>query len=175
MYSSLRGICCCFAFICASNELFNPLSLHTHSNRSRLNVAMTVSQGPQQCMVTDFQSSSKESSFHLCLVKGAKRKGKKKRTLGPSENSASSLTLGITKVLFFQSSIIPSRGGSADIVQERWETSELIFPFSTFSSPGSSFEDGTMVTYITWVIASGGQLLMNPIDKFFLLVYAGKK
>lgn len=32
-----------------------------------------------------------------------------------------------------------------------------------------------MVAYITWVTASRGQLLMNPTDKFFLLVSAGKK
>lgn len=32
-----------------------------------------------------------------------------------------------------------------------------------------------MVAYITWVTASRGQLLMNPIDKFFLLVSLQKK
>jgi len=31
-----------------------------------------------------------------------------------------------------------------------------------------------MVAYITWVIASRGQQLMNPIDKFFLLISVQK-
>lgn len=31
-----------------------------------------------------------------------------------------------------------------------------------------------MVAYITWVTASRGQQLMNPIDKFFLLISVQK-
>lgn len=66
----------------------------------RQKLAMAASQAPQAMHGNRFSKQFKESSFHLCLVKGAK-------TLGPSENSASSLTLGITKVLFFKATFSP--------------------------------------------------------------------
>lgn len=62
--------------------------------------AMAASQAPKQCMVTDFQSSSK-SPVSICVW------WRVQKSLGPSENSASSLTLGITKVLFFKAPFSP--------------------------------------------------------------------
>lgn len=105
-----------------------------------------------------FSEQFKESTFHLCLVKGAK-------SLRPSANCASSLTLGITKVFFFQSSILPSWRETVDIVQGSLETSESIFHFPS----GRSFEDVRTVPYITWVTAIRGRQLTNPTQKCFLL------
>lgn len=81
-------------------KLFNPLSSHGHKNCRQTEVSSGCFTGPTAMHGNRFSKQFKESSFHLCLVKGAK-------TLGPFENSASSLTLGITKVLFFKATVSP--------------------------------------------------------------------
>jgi hypothetical protein len=75
-----------------------------------------------------FSKQFKDSGFHLCLVKDA-------GTLRPSENSASSLTLGITKVLVFKAAFSPP--GVARQIQFR-EGGKLLLLHVPPS--GSSFE-----------------------------------
>lgn len=121
---------------------------------------MVVSQSAA-LLANRFSKQFKESTFHLYLVKGAK-------SLRPSANTASSLTLGITKVFFsyyFKACILPSWCETVDIVQGSLETSEQIFHFPS----GRSVKDVRSVPYITWVTDFRGQWLTNPTQKCFLV------
>lgn len=80
-------------------KLFYPLSSHSHKNCRQSEVSNGCFADPKQSLVTDFQSSSK-SPASICVWW---------RMLRPWGiwDLASSLTLGITKVLVFKAAVSP--------------------------------------------------------------------
>lgn len=146
-------------------KLFYPLSSHSHKNCRQSEVSNGCFTDPQQYLVTDFQSSSK-SPVSICVW------WRVHKPWGHLKNSASSLTLGITKVLFFKAAFSLlgwlCRFSSGKVGNFR--AGILLLGLCLLQE--FLWRVSQMLASWIWVIANRGQEVMNLIDKSLLIFWA---